>query len=139
MDDLRHDSRIVYSDLFSGAWRRILERSRVKGLSRKAARAERIAERIGVTWMALTFPRQIRGWDLRRNVVNFIGQDAEASIACAISMEALIDNFGARDNSKQACLAAFDRWRTAIEQKASDTHTAQATNATILLRKVDFG
>jgi hypothetical protein len=135
MDDLRHDSRIVYLDLFSGAWRRILEHSRVKRLSRKAAPAERI----GVTWMALTFPRQIRGWDLRRNVVNFIGQDAEASIACAISMEALIDNFGARDNSKQACLAAFDRWRTAIEQKASDKHTAQATNATILLRKVDFG
>ena len=90
--------------------------------------------------MALSFPRQIRGWDMRRNVVNFIGQDGAASdvaVACAISMEALLEHFGARNNGKQACLAAFDRWRAAIEKKASEKHTAQSKGA-ILLRKSDF-
>ena len=91
--------------------------------------------------MALSFPRQIRGWDLRRNVVNFVAQDdAEPAvpIACAISMEALIEHFGARSGGKQACLAAFDRWRTAIEQKATDKHEGQTTKGAILLRKSDF-
>jgi hypothetical protein len=92
--------------------------------------------------MALSFPRQIRGWDLRRNVVNFIGQDEsepDVAIACAISMEALIEHFGARNNGKQACLAAFDRWRTAIEQKASEKHAIRTAEGAILLRTGDFG
>lgn len=91
--------------------------------------------------MALSFSRQIRGWDLRRNVVNFLAEDdgePDAPIACAISMEALIEHFGARNNSKQACLTAFDRWRTAIEQKASEKHAAQTAKEPILLRKSDF-
>jgi hypothetical protein len=91
--------------------------------------------------MTLSFPRQIRGWDLRRNVVNFIAQDdAEPgiAIACAISMEALIEHFGARNNGKQACLDAFDRWRGAIEQKANEKHSVEAAKGGILLRKSDF-
>lgn len=90
--------------------------------------------------MALSFPRQIRGWDLRRNVVNFIAQDdtePEVAVACAISMEALMEHFGARNSGKQACLTAFDRWRAAIEKKASEKHTVQSKGA-ILLRKSDF-
>ncbi len=78
---------------------------------------------------------------MRRNVVNFIAQDdaePEVAVACAISMEALIEHFGARNNSKQACLAAFDRWRVAIEKKASDKHAVQAAKGSILLRKSDF-
>ena len=91
--------------------------------------------------MALSFPRQIRGWDLRRNVVNFIAQDdaePDVAIACAISMEALIEHFGARSSGKQACLAAFDHWRDAIEKKASEKHALQASKGQILLRKKDF-
>lgn len=91
--------------------------------------------------MTLSFPRQIRGWDLRRNIVNFIAQDdtdPEVTIACAISMEALIEHFGARSSSKQACLAAFDRWRGAIETKANEKHAIQAEKGSILLRKSDF-
>jgi len=91
--------------------------------------------------MTLSFSRQIRGWDLRRNVVNFLAEDdgePEVPIACAISMEALIEHFGARDHSKQACLTAFDRWRMAIEQKASEKHAAQTGKGPILLRKSDF-
>jgi uncharacterized protein DUF1488 len=91
--------------------------------------------------MALSFPRQIRGWDLRRNVVNFIAQDETepgVPIACAISMEALIEHFGARNNGKQACLAAFDRGRTAIEKRASEKYGLQASKGQILLRKSDF-
>jgi hypothetical protein len=91
--------------------------------------------------MSLSFSRQIRGWDLRRNVVNFLAEDdsePDLPIACAISMEALIDHFGARDRSKQACLTAFDRGRTAIEQKANEKHVARAAKGPILLRKSDF-
>jgi len=91
--------------------------------------------------MALSFPRQIRGWDLRRNVVNFVAQDdaePEVAIPCAISMEALIEHFGARNSSKQACLAAFDRWRPAIEKKANDRHSVEVPKGSILLRKSDF-
>jgi hypothetical protein len=91
--------------------------------------------------MTLSFSRQVRGWDMRRNVVNFLAEDDGESvvpIACAISMEALIEHFGARNSSKQACLTAFDRWRTAIEQKASEKHAAAAVKGPILLRKSDF-
>jgi hypothetical protein len=91
--------------------------------------------------MALSFPRQIRGWDLSRNVVNFIAQDDSApqvAVACAISMEALIEHFGARNDGKQACLAAFDRCRTEIEKKANEKHAVQAEKGGILLRKSDF-
>lgn len=91
--------------------------------------------------MALSFSRQIRGWDLRRNVVNFLAEvdgKPDVPIACAISMEALIEHFGARNSSKQACLTAFDRWRAAIEQKASEKHLVQIEKGPILLRKSDF-
>jgi len=91
--------------------------------------------------MTLSFSRQIRGWDMRRNVVNFLAEDDGGSglpISCAISMEALTEHFGARGTSKQACLTAFDRWRTAIEQKASEKHTAETAKGPILLRKSDF-
>lgn len=91
--------------------------------------------------MVLSFPRQIRGWDFRRNVVNFTAQDdsePEVAIACAISMEALIEHFGARNSGKQACLAAFDRWRVAIEKKASEKHALQAAKGQVLLQKKDF-
>ncbi|HWE76035.1 MAG TPA: DUF1488 domain-containing protein [Stellaceae bacterium] len=93
--------------------------------------------------MTLSFTRQIRGWDLRRNVVNFLAEDdgePDVPVACAISMEALIEHFGARDRSKQACLTAFDRWRTAIEQKAIEKYAAQSEKVPlpILLRKSDF-
>ncbi len=91
--------------------------------------------------MTLFFSRQIRGWDLRRNVVNFVAEadgEPDIPIACAISMEALIEHFGARNSSKQACLTAFDRWRAAIEQKTSEKYAAQAAKGPILLRKGDF-
>jgi hypothetical protein len=88
--------------------------------------------------MALTFPRHIRGWDARRNIVDFLGADGEEPAPCAISMEALIDHFGAGKGSKQACLAAFDRWHVAIQQKASDRYDAQDRKGPVLLRKADF-
>jgi len=88
--------------------------------------------------MALTFPQHLRGWDLRRNIVNFLGDDGGKPASCGISMEALIDHFGAGKGSKQACLAAFDRWRVAIQQKASETYDAQDRKGAVLLRKVDF-
>src|SRR6185312_2115831 len=75
--------------------------------------------------MPLMFPKQIRGWDLRRNIVNFLGEDSGNPRPCAISMEALIDHFGPGRGSKQSCLAAFDKWRTAIQQKASDKYDVQ--------------
>jgi hypothetical protein len=53
-------------------------------------------------------------------------------------MEALLEHFGARNSGKQACLAAFDRWRDTIEKKASEKHPLQATKGQILLRKSDF-
>ena len=74
-------------------------------------------------------------------MVNFVTQDdtkPDLAVACAISMEALIEHFGARNSGKQACLAAFDRWRAAIEKKANEKHDLQATNSQILLRKSDF-
>jgi len=91
--------------------------------------------------MALTFSRQIRGWDLRRNIVNFLGEDGTVPQPCAISMEALVEHFGAGKGSKQSCLAAFDRWRSAIHQKASDKYDAreqQEQRTAVLLRASDF-
>ncbi len=88
--------------------------------------------------MTLTFPSQIRGWDLRRNVVNFLGEDDGKPMQCAISMEALVDHFGATTRTRQSCLAAFDRWRAAIQRKASDKHEAQDRTGLVLLRSADF-
>jgi len=88
--------------------------------------------------MALTFLRHIRGWDLRRNLITFVGEDGVNAMPCAISMEALIEHFGAGKGSKQACLAAFDRWQSAIQQKASDKYDAQNRIGPVLLRAADF-
>jgi hypothetical protein len=88
--------------------------------------------------MPLIFPRQIRGWDMRRNTINFLGEEDGNAASCAISMEALIEHFGARKSTKQACLAAFDRWRAAIERKASDKYDTQAAKGSVLLRTDDF-
>jgi hypothetical protein len=88
--------------------------------------------------MALTFPRQIRDWDLRRNIVDFSGEDGGKPIPCAISMGALMDHFGAGKGGKKACLAAFDRWHIAIEQKASEMYAAQVSTGPLLLRRIDF-
>jgi len=88
--------------------------------------------------MALMFPRQIRNWDLRKNIVDFLGEDGGKPMPCAISMGALIDHFGAGRGGKKACLAAFDRWHVAIETKASDKYAAQAHIGPVLLRRVDF-
>jgi uncharacterized protein DUF1488 len=88
--------------------------------------------------MALTFPRQIRDWDLRRNIVDFRGEDGGKPIPCSISMGALIDHFGAGKGGKKACLAAFDRWHIAIEQKASQMYAVQAPTGPLLLRRIDF-
>lgn len=88
--------------------------------------------------MALTFPRQIRDWDLRRNVVNFLGEDDGKPMPCTISMGALVDHFGAGKGGKKACLAAFDRWHIAIEEKASALYAAQDRTGPLLLRRTDF-
>jgi hypothetical protein len=88
--------------------------------------------------MPLTFSRQIRGWDLRRNVVNFLGEADGSPTPCEISMEALVVHFGAGRGGKKNCLEAFDRWRAAIEQKASAKHLGQDNAQAILLRAVDF-
>jgi hypothetical protein len=88
--------------------------------------------------MTLTFPLTSRGWDPRRNIVNFPGEDGGKPTSCAISMEALVDHFGAGKGGKQACLAAFDRWRAAIQKKASDKHDTQDLGSAVLLRKGDF-
>jgi hypothetical protein len=88
--------------------------------------------------MALTFPDSIRDWDRRRNLVNFRGEEDGNAMQCAISMEALIDHFGAGKGSKQACLAAFDKWQVPIRQKASDKYAALGRAGIILLRREDF-
>ena len=88
--------------------------------------------------MALTFPRQIRDWDLRRNVVNFLGDADGSPMPCTISMGALIDHFGAGKGGKSACLAAFDKWHIAIEQKASEIYAARDGTSPLLLRRIDF-
>ena len=89
--------------------------------------------------MALTFPQQTRDWDLRKNIIDFRGEDGGKPIPCAISMGALIDHFGAGKGGKQACLAAFDRWHIAIEQKASEKYATQDRTSPLLLRRIDFG
>ncbi len=86
----------------------------------------------------LTFVGETRGWDMRRNVVNFLGEADGLPAPCAISMEALVDYFGAGRGGKQNCLKAFDRWRDAIQQKASAKHLAQGPARAILLRTEDF-
>jgi hypothetical protein len=88
--------------------------------------------------MALTFPRQHRDWDVRRNTVNFVGEDDGAPARCTITMEALVDHFGAGRGTKQLCLAAFDRWHDAIERKASAKYDPLQRANPVLLRKADF-
>ncbi len=88
--------------------------------------------------LPLSFAGPTRIWDHRRNVVIFYGEDAGKVTACAISSEALSEHFGAGSANKKMCLAAFDRWKAAIERKASEKHDAQNRIGSVLLRKADF-
>jgi hypothetical protein len=64
--------------------------------------------------MAITFPG-IEAWDGSRDVVSFPADKDGARIGCAISLEALQDNYGGTTGDPLACFRAN---RPAIESKA---------------------
>jgi hypothetical protein len=62
-------------------------------------------------------------YDFERDVVTFIGDALGPPVRCAISREALDDNFGATTNlSKEQRLETFRKNRSAIERMAREKY-----------------
>jgi fido (protein-threonine AMPylation protein) len=72
----------------------------------------------------LTFPDQDEKFDIDRQIVVFFGQDGNASVRCAISREALDDDFGA-DHRDQ--VEVFRKNRRVIEERARQKYAAGDT------------
>lgn len=66
--------------------------------------------------MTIQFPN-IEAWDSNRDVVTFPADDNDQRIRCAISWEALQDNFG---GSQAPPIDCFKANRDAIEGKAKE-------------------
>jgi len=72
----------------------------------------------------LKFPDQVEKWDFDREVVLFFGQDGDSRVRCAISREALDDDFRGDNREK---VEVFRENRAAIEQGARQKYTAGDT------------
>jgi hypothetical protein len=80
----------------------------------------------------LQFPDRAEKFDLDWQVVAFFGQDGKARVRCAISHEALVDDFGANDNEVEV----FRENRKTIEEWARQKYAAgdTETDGSILIR-----
>jgi fido (protein-threonine AMPylation protein) len=72
----------------------------------------------------LKFPDQAEKWDFDREVVVFFGQDGDGRVRCAISREALDEEFG---GDKREKVEVFRKNRAAIEQAARQKYAAGDT------------
>jgi len=72
----------------------------------------------------LMFPDQEEKFDIDRQIVVFFGQDGRARVRCAISREALDDDFGA-DHQDQ--VEVFRKNRQVIEERARQKYAAGDT------------
>ena len=81
----------------------------------------------------LQFPEKAEEFDLDRQVVTFFGQDGKTRVRCAISREALEDDFGADNNDE---IEAFRENRKTIEEWARQKYAAgdTETDGSILIR-----
>jgi hypothetical protein len=73
------------------------------------------------TGLSLTFNNSTAKYDQNRDVVTFVGEALGASVNCAISREALDDNFGkagSSGSSSEERLATFQKNRSTIERLA---------------------
>lgn len=85
-----------------------------------------IAQRVswGLESHELTFPDREEKFDIDRQIVVFYGQDGKARVRCAISREALEDDFGA-DHRNQ--VEVFRKNRQVIEERARQKYVAGDT------------
>jgi Protein of unknown function (DUF1488)/Fic/DOC family len=72
----------------------------------------------------LVFPDETEKFDFDREVVVFFGQDGKARVRCAISREALDDDFGADNRNK---VEVFQENRKVIEEEARQKYLAGDT------------
>jgi Fic family protein/transposase-like protein len=85
----------------------------------------------------LTFPDPEESYDTGRDVVVFWGSDRDQRIRCAISREALDDNFGGDNRNK---VEVFRENRPAIEQIAQRKYLSGRVepDGTVLIRTADI-
>src|SRR5215467_2185675 len=72
----------------------------------------------------LAFPDKAEKFDFDREVVVFFGEDGKTRVRCAISREALDDDFGADNRDK---VEVFQENRTVIEEEARQKYLAGDT------------
>jgi hypothetical protein len=73
--------------------------------------------------MTLTFPNQSRSYDESRRQVRFVGHEGMFEIPFRIDIDAVTGPKTDDLDEEEACLAAFDKKRAAIERAASDAHS----------------
>lgn len=88
----------------------------------------------------IEFPKVEPQWLFNRDCVRFFAVVDNSVIHCAISIEALIFNFGARDNSDTEALRTFHEHRAEIELAARSKIEKRAieTGGEVILRSNDF-
>jgi hypothetical protein len=69
--------------------------------------------------MSLTFVEHCGEWDRFQEMVCFPARDGEKPVTCAVSLEALEDLAEKINLKPDECVAAFERHRRVIEQKAA--------------------
>lgn len=117
-----HDLKSVWDEAFSRGqtWRQLL----IEGLSLLPAITRDFLiktldrRRSIIPGLNLTFANEPPHSDFERDVVTFVGKAQGNTVHCAISREALDDNFGTNAETKEGRVEVFRQNRSAIEQMA---------------------
>jgi hypothetical protein len=90
--------------------------------------------------VGLKFSNQIEAWDSLAEAVTFAAEDAgtRADIACAITMDALVQHFEGRAGNIPGLIVAFRQNRAKIEEVASLKYDLQGRRGPVVLKAQDF-
>jgi hypothetical protein len=137
-----HDLRDAWNEAWSRGkrWRQHV----IEGLSQISPDArditlKTVGEARGVIpGLALTFPGGRPHYDFDRDVVAFRAEIAGKLVPCAVSREALEDDFGADHETGDRHMAAFRQHRATIEQLAAGKYLWGAVEKEVLVKTGDL-
>lgn len=122
-----YELKLAWENAYSrgNTWQRLL----AEGLSQiPASTRDLVLKTVGrsrglIPGLDLTFSEPVPHYDFERDLVTFIGDALGSSVRCAISREALDDNFGATTSlSNEQRLDKFRKNRSAIEHVAHEKY-----------------
>jgi hypothetical protein len=139
-----HELKLAWEEAYNRGetWQRLL----AEGLSQiLAPTRDTVLKTVGkvrslIPGLDLTFSEPVPQYDFERDVVTFIGDALGSTVRCAISREALDDNFGATANlSNKQRLEKFRKNRSMIEPMAREKylHWSIEEPEAVLIKTID--